>query len=175
MASTKNVHLAGIKALHIADLTDAGTLKADTANAYKVKNPAADTFVVNPTAPAYNEKFRENQSYPAIANKDPKTGRIESLAWEVLDWDDDTMELYLGGASTTDDVWKASQDSYSTDKAVRVDFIGGWSLFIPQMKIAASPGGDASANGKLTIQVMGKVVSNGTDAPVQRIATPVAV
>ena len=172
--ATDNVHLAGVKALHIADLTDLETLKTDTADAYKKKNPAGDTFTVNPSAPAFNEKFRENQAYPAIVLKDPKSGRVESLAWEILDWDDTTVELYLGGASATDDVWKASQESYYAEKSVRVDFVTGWSWIIPKMIIAAAPGGDAGANGNVTIQAIGKIVSDGTNPPLQRIATPVA-
>mgnify|MGYP001236556443 FL=1 len=170
--ATDNVHLAGVKALHITNATNLATLKTDTAGTYKVKNPAGDTFTVNPSAPAFNEKFRENQAYPAIILKDPKTGRVESLAWEILDWDDDTVELYLGGASETDDVWKASQESYYAEKSVRIDFVTGWSWIIPKMIIAAAPGGDASANGNVTIQAVGKIVSDGTNPPLQRIKTP---
>ena len=79
--ATDNVHLAGVKALHITDLKNLAALKTDKADTYKVKNPAGDTFTVNPSAPAFNEKFRENQAYPAIVLKDPKTGRVESLAF----------------------------------------------------------------------------------------------
>lgn len=172
--ATDNVHLAGVKALHITDATNLAALKTDKADTYKVKNPAGDTFTVNPSAPAFNEKFRENQAYPAIVLKDPKTGRVESLAWEILDWDDTTVELYLGGASATDDVWKASQESYYAEKSVRIDFVTGWSWIIPKMIIAAAPGGDASANGNVTIQAVGKIVSDGTNPPLQRIKTPVA-
>jgi len=172
--ATDNVHLAGVKALHITDATttNLAALRTDTAGAYKVKNPAGDSFTVNPSAPAFNEKFRENQAYPAIVLKDPKTGRVESLAWEILDWDDDTVELYLGGASETDNVWKASQESYYAEKSVRIDFVTGWSWIIPKMIIAAAPGGDASANGNVTIQAVGKIVSDGTNPPLQRIKTP---
>lgn len=172
--ATDNVHLAGVKALHITDLTNLAALKSDTADTYKVKNPAGDTFTVNPSAPAFNEKFRENQAYPAIVLKDPKTGRVESLAWEILDWDDTTVELYMGGKSETDDDWKASQESYYAEKSVRVDFVTGWSWIIPKMIIAAAPGGDAGANGNVTIQVIGKIISDGTNPPLQRIKTPVA-
>ena len=170
--ATDNVHLAGVKALHITDATNLTALKADTAGTYKVKNPAGDSFTVNPSAPAFNEKFRENQAYPAIILKDPKSGRVESLAWEILDWDDDTVKLYLGGATATDDDWKASQESYYAEKSVRVDFVTGWSWIIPKMIIAAAPGGDASANGNVTIQAVGKIVSDGTNPPLQRIKTP---
>ena len=170
--ATDNVHLAGVKALHITDATNLTALKTNTAGTYKVKNPAGDSFTVNPSAPAFNEKFRENQAYPAIILKDPKSGRVESLAWEILDWDDTTVELYLGGASETDDVWKASQESYYAEKSVRIDFVTGWSWVIPKMIIAAAPGGDASANGNVTIQAVGKIVSDGTNPPLQRIKTP---
>ena len=170
--ATDNVHLAGVKALHITAATNLADLKTDTAGTYKVKNPAGDSFTVNPSAPAFNEKFRENQAYPAIILKDPKSGRVESLAWEILDWDDTTVELYLGGASETDDVWKASQESYYAEKSVRIDFVTGWSWVIPKMIIAAAPGGDASANGNVTIQAVGKIVSDGTNPPLQRIKTP---
>jgi hypothetical protein len=172
--ATDNVHLAGVKALHITDLTNLTALKSNTVDTYKVKNPAGDTFTVNPSAPAFNEKFRENQAYPAIVLKDPKTGRVESLAWEILDWDDTTVALYMGGASATADDWKASQESYYAEKSVRVDFVTGWSWIIPKMIIAAAPGGDAGANGNVTIQVMGKIISDGTNPPLQRIKTPVA-
>ena len=172
--ATDNVHLAGVKALHITAATNLAALKTNTAGDYKVKNPAGDSFTVNPSAPAFNEKFRENQAYPAIILKDPKSGRVESLAWEILDWDDDTVELYLGGASAIEDVWKASQESYYAEKSVRIDFITGWSWVIPKMIIAAAPGGDASANGNVTIQAIGKIISDGTNAPLQRIETPVA-
>lgn len=179
--ATDNVHLAGVKALHITDATTNLTaLKADTAGTYKVKNPAGDSFTVNPSAPAFNEKFRENQAYPAIILKDPKSGRVESLAWEILDWDDTTVKLYLGGANAlngevpVDDHWKASQESYYAEKSVRIDFVTGWSWIIPKMIIAAAPGGDASANGNVTIQAIGKIISDGTNAPLQRIETPVA-
>ena len=170
--ATDNVHLAGVKALHITAATNLAALRTDTTGAYKVKNPAGDSFTVNPSAPAFNEKFRENQAYPAIILKDPKSGRVESLAWEILDWDDTTVELYLGGASATDDVWKASQESYYAEKSVRIDFVTGWSWVIPKMIIAAAPGGDASANGNVTIQAVGKIVSDGTNPPLQRIKTP---
>ena len=96
------------------------------------------------------------------------------MAWEILDWDDTTVELYLGGASAIDDVWKASQESYYAEKSVRIDFITGWSWIIPKMIIAAAPGGDASANGNVTIQAVGKIISDGTNPPLQRIKTPVA-
>jgi hypothetical protein len=172
--ATDNVHLAGVKALHITDLTNLTALKSNTVDTYKVKNPAGDTFTVNPSAPAFNEKFRENQAYPAIVLKDPKTGRVESLAWEILDWDDTTVELYMGGASATDDDWKASQESYYAEKSVRVDFVTGWTWIIPKMIIAAAPGGDAGANGNVTIQAIGKIISDGTNPPLQRIKTPVA-
>jgi hypothetical protein len=173
--ATDNVHLAGVKALHITNATNLATLKTDTDDTYKVKNPAGDTFTVNPSAPAFNEKFRENQAYPAIVLKDPKSGRVESLAWEILDWDDTTVELYLGsGAGTGTDVWMAPTDSYCAEKSVRVDFVTGWSWIIPKMIIAAAPGGDASANGNVTIQAVGKIVSDGTNPPLQRIKTPVA-
>lgn len=171
--ATDNVHLAGVKALYITDLTNLSALKSNTADAHKVKNPAGDTFTVNPSAPAFNEKFRENQAYPAIVLKDPKTGRVESLAWEILDWDDATVVLYMGGASATEDDWKASQESYYAEKSVRVDFVTGWSWIIPKMIIAAAPGGDAGANGNVTIQVIGKIISDGTNPPLQRIKTPV--
>ena len=170
--ATDNVHLAGVKALHITDATNLTALKADTAGTYKVKNPAGDSFTVNPSAPAFNEKFRENQAYPAIILKDPKSGRVESLAWEILDWDDTTVKLYLGGATATEDDWKASQESYYAEKSVRIDFVTGWSWVIPKMIIAAAPGGDASANGNVTIQAVGKIVSDGTNPPLQRIKTP---
>jgi len=170
--ATDNVHLAGVKALHITAATNLTALKADTAGTYKVKNPAGDSFTVNPSAPAFNEKFRENQAYPAIILKDPKSGRVESLAWEILDWDDTTVKLYLGGATATDDDWKASQESYYAEKSVRIDFVTGWSWVIPKMIIAAAPGGDASANGNVTIQAVGKIVSDGTNPPLQRIKTP---
>jgi len=169
-----NVHMAGVKALHITDATNLAALKTDTTGAHKVKNPAGDSFTVNPSAPAFNEKFRENQAYPAIVLKDPKSGRVESLAWEILDWDDDTVKLYLGGATGTVDVWKASQESYYAEKSVRVDFVTGWSWIIPKMIIAAAPGGDAGANGNVTIQAIGKIISDGKNAPLQRIETPVA-
>lgn len=172
--ATDNVHLAGVKALHITDLTNLAELKTDTTDKYKVKNPAGDTFTVNPSAPAFNEKFRENQAYPAIVLKDPKTGRVESLAWEILDWDDTTVVLYMGGAAATNDDWKASQESYYAEKSVRVDFVTGWSWIIPKMIIAAAPGGDAGANGNVTIQAIGKIISDGTNPPLQRIKTPVA-
>lgn len=172
--ATDNLHLAGVKALHITDLINLETLKTDTDDTYKKKNPAGDTFTVNPSAPAFNEKFRENQAYPAIVLKDPKTGRVESLAWEILDWDDDTVELYMGGASETDNDWKASQESHYAEKSVRVDFVTGWSWIIPKMIIAAAPGGDAGANGNVTIQAIGKIISDGTNPPLQRIKTPVA-
>ena len=172
--ATDNVHLAGVKALHITDATNLTALKTNTAGTYKVKNPAGDSFTVNPSAPAFNEKFRENQAYPAIILKDPKSGRVESLAWEILDWDDTTVKLYLGGATATEDDWKASQESYYAEKSVRIDFITGWSWVIPKMIIAAAPGGDASANGNVTIQAIGKIISDGTNAPLQRIETPVA-
>ena len=170
--ATDNVHLAGVKALHITDAINLATLKTDTAGAYKVKSPAGDSFTVNPSAPAFNEKFRENQAYPAIILKDPKSGRVESLAWEILDWDDTTVERYLGGASATDDDWKASQESYYAEKSVRVDFVTGWNWIIPKMIIAAAPGGDAGANGNVTIQAVGKIISDGTNPPLQRIKTP---
>ena len=172
--ATDNVHLAGVKALHITDATNLTALKTNTAGTYKVKNPAGDSFTVNPSAPAFNEKFRENQAYPAIILKDPKSGRVESLAWEILDWDDTTVKLYLGGATATEDDWKASQESYYAEKSVRIDFVTGWSWVIPKMIIAAAPGGDASANGNVTIQAVGKIISDGTNPPLQRIATPVA-
>ena len=170
--ATDNVHLAGVKALHITDATNLTALKTNTAGTYKVKNPAGDSFTVNPSAPAFNEKFRENQAYPAIILKDPKSGRVESLAWEILDWDDTTVKLYLGGATATEDDWKASQESYYAEKSVRIDFVTGWSWVIPKMIIAAAPGGDASANGNVTIQAIGKIVSDGTNPPLQRIKTP---
>ena len=172
--ATNNVHLAGVKALHITDAANLTALKTNTAGDYKVKNPAGDSFTVNPSAPAFNEKFRENQAYPAIILKDPKSGRVESLAWEILDWDDTTVKLYLGGATATEDDWKASQESYYAEKSVRIDFVTGWSWIIPKMIIAAAPGGDASANGNVTIQAVGKIISDGTNPPLQRIATPVA-
>ena len=96
------------------------------------------------------------------------------MAWEILDWNDETVKLYLGGATGTVDVWKASQESYYAEKSVRVDFVTGWSWIIPKMIIAAAPGGDAGANGNVTIQAVGKIVSDGTNPPLQRIATPVA-
>jgi hypothetical protein len=168
-----NIHIAGVKAIYMKDVESTPMAVNAFYPSLKVKNPAGDTITVNPVAAAFNERFRENESYPAFILKDPKSGRIDTLTWEVLDWDDTTVELYLGGASATDDVWMAPTDSYCAEKTVRIDFLTGWTWYFPRLKIAAAPGGDGSAAGSVNLQVVAKVQPLGELEPFQRIATPV--
>ena len=173
MAATNNIHIAGVKAIYVTDVKDTPMAVDKFYPSLKVKNPAGDTITVNPVAAAFNERFRENESYPAFILKDPKSGRIDTLTWEVLDWDDDSVALYLGsGTGTTTDTWMAPTDSYVAEKTVRIDFLTGWTWYFPRLKIAAAPGGDGSAAGSVNIQVVAKVNPLGELEPFQRIATP---
>jgi len=174
MAATNNIHIAGVKAVFVTDVKDTPMKVNEFYPSLKVKNPAGDTITVNPVAAAFNERFRENESYPAFILKDPKSGRIDTLTWEVLDWDDDSVALYLGsGEGTTTDTWMAPTDSYVAEKTVRIDFLTGWTWYFPRLKIAAAPGGDGSAAGSVNLQVVAKVNPLGELEPFQRIATPV--
>ena len=173
MTATDNIHIAGVKAVFVTDVEDTPMEVDKFYPSLKVKNPAGDTITVNPVAAAFNERFRENESYPAFILKDPKSGRIDTLTWEVLDWDDDSVALYLGiGTGTGADVWMAPTDSYVAEKTVRIDFLTGWTWYFPRLKIAAAPGGDGSAAGSVNLQVVAKVNPLGELEPFQRIATP---
>ena len=173
MAATDNIHIAGVKAVFVTDVEDTPMEVDKFYPSLKVKNPAGDTITVNPVAAAFNERFRENESYPAFILKDPKSGRIDTLTWDVLDWDDDSVALYLGsGEGTGADVWMAPTDSYVAEKTVRIDFLTGWTWYFPRLKIAAAPGGDGSAAGSVNLQVVAKVQPLGELEPFQRIATP---
>lgn len=172
MAATRNIYLAGIKALYLADIKDDTPLAVDAFYpTLKVKNPAADTINVNAVAAAFNEPFRENEAYPAFILKDSKTGRIDTLSWDVLDWDDDTAKLYLGGTGAND-IWAAPTESYAVDKTLRIDFLTGWTMYIPKVKLSAAPGGDGGSAGSINIQVVAKLIALGELEPFQRIATP---
>ena len=174
MAATDNIHIAGVKAIYMTDVESTPMAVNEFYPSLKVKNPAGDTITVNPVAAAFNERFRENESYPAFILKDPKSGRIDTLTWEVLDWDDASVALYLGsGTGTTTDIWMSPTDSYVAEKTVRIDFLTGWTWYFPRLKIAAAPGGDGSAAGSVNIQVVAKVNPLGELEPFQRIATPV--
>jgi len=174
MAATDNIHIAGVKAIYVTDVKDTPMAVNAFYPSLKVKNPAGDTITVNPVAAAFNERFRENESYPAFILKDPKSGRIDTLTWDVLDWDDDSVALYLGsGEGTGADVWMAPTDSYVAEKTVRIDFLTGWTWYFPRLKIAAAPGGEGSAAGSVNLQVVAKVNPLGELEPFQRIATPV--
>ena len=172
--ATDNIHIAGVKAIYMTDVKDTPMAVDKFYPSLKVKNPAGDTITVNPVAAAFNERFRENESYPAFILKDPKSGRIDTLTWDVLDWDDTSVALYLGsGTGTTTDKWMAPTDSYCAEKTVRIDFLTGWTWYFPRLKIAAAPGGDGSAAGSVNLQVVAKVQPLGELEPFQRIATPV--
>ena len=173
MAATNNIHIAGVKAIYMTDVKSTPMAVGEFYSSLKVKNPAGDTITVNPVAAAFKERFRENESYPAFILKDPKSGRIDTLTWEVLDWDDASVALYLGsGTGTTTDVWMSPTDSYVAEKTVRIDFLTGWTWYFPRLKIAAAPGGDGSAAGSVNLQVVAKVHPVGELEPFQRIATP---
>ena len=172
--ATDNIHIAGVKAIYMTDVEDTPMKVNEFYPSLKVKNPAGDTITVNPVAAAFNERFRENESYPAFILKDPKSGRIDTLTWEVLDWDDASAALYLGsGTGTATDIWMSPTDSYVAEKTVRIDFLTGWTWYFPRLKIAAAPGGDGSAAGSVNLQVVAKVHPLGELEPFQRIATPV--
>ena len=174
MGATDNIHIAGVKAIYMTDVKSTPMAVDAFYPSLKVKNPAGDTITVNPVAAAFNERFRENESYPAFILKDPKSGRIDTLTWDVLDWDDASVALYLGsGEDTTTDTWMAPTDSYCAEKTVRIDFLTGWTWYFPRLKIAAAPGGDGSAAGSVNLQVVAKVQPLGELEPFQRIATPV--
>ena len=171
--ATDNIHIAGVKAIYVTDVKDTPMAVNAFYPSLKVKNPAGDTITVNPVAAAFNERFRENESYPAFILKDPKSGRIDTLTWDVLDWDDASVALYLGsGTDTTTDIWMAPTDSYVAEKTVRIDFLTGWTWYFPRLKIAAALGGDGSVAGSINLQVVAKVQPLGELEPFQRIATP---
>ncbi|MCZ2317256.1 MAG: hypothetical protein LC133_07410 [Bacteroidales bacterium] len=98
MAATNNIHIAGVKAVYMTDVKSTPMKVNEFYHSLKVKNPAGDTITVNPVAAAFNERFRENESYPAFILKDPKSGRIDTLTWEVLDWDDASVARTGSGA-----------------------------------------------------------------------------
>ena len=168
-----DVHVIGIKSMYMGAV---GTAFASLKDA--IKNPSADALNVNPTAVAFKEKFRENEAYPAILLKDSKTGNIDTLTWSVLDWDDATMKKYLGGANAlneevpVDDHWEAPIESFSGECALRIDWLTGWSWYIPYFKYAGGPGGSGGAADKMEIQVVGKIVQPETGSSFERLATP---
>lgn len=172
MAQTDNVHIAGVKAMYMADITAGVPLAVDAfASTHQIKSPVENTFTMNPTGVAFFQHFRENEAFPAFAIKDPKSGRIESLQWNVLDWDDDTLENLVGkGAGSTTDHWKSSKASFTGRKTLRIDFVTGWTLYFPLFVYAGVASGSASEG--VDINVLGKVGLLGSHKPWSRVETP---
>ena len=172
MAQTDNVHIAGVKAMYMADITAGVPVKVNEfASTHQIKSPVENTFTMNPTGVAFFQHFRENEAFPAFAIKDPKSGRIESLQWNVLVWDVDTLDYLVGtGDGSAAGHWKSSEASFTGRKTLRIDFVTGWTLYFPLFVYAGVASGSASEG--VDISVLGKVGLLGSCKPWSRVETP---
>ena len=99
--------------------------------------------------------YREGEADPFYSAIDETTGTKE-VTWNVVDFDDDTMEFYFG---TTE---PAKGEIYEGVKAFVFDSKSGGSIAFARLKYVATLGGGINKTDPLQIQVSAKVFSSGT-------------
>lgn len=172
MAATKPVILRGVKEIYMAPISDGSPTAFDAFKASNaIPNPKDGTITVTGSAVSFLPIYRENESYPADVAKDPKTGVLEGIGWNTFDLDDENMERFMGGTSETDDDWKAQVTSYVGEKSLRIDFLSGWSIYVPRFVFGGAPNGSIATLEELKLDVVGRVALLGTNEPWGRLKT----
>ena len=101
---------------------------------------------------ASNDFYREGEADPFYSAIDETTGTKE-VTWNVVDFDDDTMEFYFG---TTE---PAKGEIYEGVKAFVFDSKSGGSIAFARLKYVATLGGGINKTDPLQIQVSAKVLA----------------
>lgn len=135
----------------------AGPVGADGAagtSLTQIKQPYQGTLTLTGTAPTRNPQYRENEQFPAISAVDVSSGGTE-VAWEVLDFDNDTLKLYFGDTANAG----IPAESFTGEKTFRFDDLSGTSILIPRLQYTAVINGPINSTESLRISVTGTVLA----------------
>ena len=136
--------IIGLKAVHAGNPLPKGVKDAEAADLMKAFTKIA--------IPSSNDFYREGEADPFYSAIDETTGTKE-VTWNVVDFDDDTMEFYFG---TTE---PAKGEIYEGVKAFVFDSKSGGSIAFARLKYVATLGGGINKTDPLQIQVSAKVLA----------------
>lgn len=146
--------IIGLKAVHAGNPLPKGVKDAEAADLMKaftkISQPYKGGVSTNFAIPSSNDFYREGEAtlYSAI---DETTGTKE-VTWNVVDFDDDTMEFYFG---TTE----PAKARFTKSKSIRIRF-QKWRLHrFCKVKYVATLGGGINKTDPLQIQVSAKVLA----------------
>ena len=91
--------IIGLKAVHAGNPLPKGVKDAEAADLMKaftkISQPYNGGVSTNFAIPSSNDFYREGEADPFYSAIDETTGTKE-VTWNVVDFDDDTMEFYFG-------------------------------------------------------------------------------
>lgn len=118
----------------------------------RIKQPYNGGVTFNFSNPTSNKFYREGEADPFFAMRDPTSGSKE-ITWNVVDFDDDTLEFYFGTTEPTEG------KLYEGEKAFVFDTKSGASIAFARLKYTASLGGGLNTSDPLQIQVSADVLA----------------
>ncbi len=150
------MQLVGLESCHIGAPLPKG-IKDTGANALmaafkRIKQPYNGGVTFNFSNPTSNKFYREGEADPFFAMRDPTSGSKE-ITWNVVDFDDDTLEFYFGTTEPTEG------KLYEGEKAFVFDTKSGASIAFARLKYTASLGGGLNTSDPLQIQVSADVLA----------------
>ena len=127
--------IIGLKAVHAGNPLPKGVKGAGAADLMKaftkISQPYNGGVSTNFAIPSSNDFYREGEADPFYSAIDETTGTKE-VTWNVVDFDDDTMEFYFG---TTE---PAKGEIYEGVKAFVFDSKSGGSIAFARLKYVAT-------------------------------------
>lgn len=147
--------IVGLKSIHVGapianGITEA--IKTDAANFEAIKQPYQGGVTTNFSMPSTTELFREGETSPFWAAVDA-TSASKKLTWEVVDFDEKTLEFYFG----TNEVENGT--IYEGVNSFIFDSNSGMSLAFARLKYVAILTGSFNATEPLRISVEATVLA----------------
>lgn len=143
--------IAGLKACFAGEVGEGN--KAGT-NLTEITQPYQGGVTITGTAPTLNAFYEENQAYPEVSIPDVASGGTE-VAWDVMDFDDETLKFYFGESATAG----IPDKSEVMTKTFRFDTLTGVSLTIARLQFVATMNGQLSSSEPMRISVSGRVLA----------------
>lgn len=150
------MQLVGLKSCHAGNPLPKGVKDAGASALLvaltKITQPYQGGITFNFSNPTSNKFHREGEADPFFSMRDPTTGSKE-VAWNVADFDDDTLAFYFG---TTE---PAEGKLYEGEKAFVFDAESGASIAFARLKYTAVLSGGMNTSNPLQIAVSADVLA----------------
>lgn len=150
------MQLVGCKEIRVGDPLAKGVKDTSAEEAMKaftpIKQPLQGGVTFNFSNPSSNKWYREGEADPFFSMRDPTSGSKE-VTWNVVDFDDDTLNFYFGTTEPT------KGELYEGEKAFVFVTESGASIAFARMKFTATLGGGLNTSDPLQIQVSADVLA----------------